>query len=156
MKIHLLISSVFSVVLFLFLASCAAVHRPAATVKSIQADGEAARSAHRGTVDAMIDHLARRAVARGDRTLDILLLSGGGHDAYGIGFLRGWRGRAGAPMPRFDLVTGISTGALQAPLVLLGTEEALNRASKSATSVAPVGLGVLTALVGFSGCFIVP
>ena len=32
-------------------------------------------------------------------------------------------------MPRFDLVTGISTGALQAPFALLGTDEALNAAA---------------------------
>ena len=78
----------------------------------------------------MLDGLARRAVARGDRALDILLLSGGGqHGAYGIGFLRGWRSRTDLPMPSFDLVTGISTGALQAPFALLGTDQALNAAA---------------------------
>jgi hypothetical protein len=33
-------------------------------------------------------------------------------------------------MPRFDLVTGIGTGALQAPFALLGTEAALDRAAE--------------------------
>jgi hypothetical protein len=66
-------------------------------------------------------------VARGDRTLDVLLLSGGGqHGAYGVGYLRGWASRSDAPMPRFDLVSGISTGALQAPFALLGTPAALD------------------------------
>ena len=110
--------------------SCSAIHRPPATVASIIADGDAARSVQRGTIDTMLDGLARRVVARGDRALDILLLSGGGqHGAYGIGFLRGWRSRTDLPMPSFDLVTGISTGALQAPFALLGTDEALNAAA---------------------------
>jgi hypothetical protein len=110
--------------------SCSAVHRPPATVASIIADGDAARSIQQDTIDTMLDGLARRTVARGDRTLDLLLLSGGGqHGAYGIGFLRGWRSRTDMPMPSFDLVTGISTGALQAPFALLGTEEALNAAA---------------------------
>ncbi|HEX9747714.1 MAG TPA: patatin-like phospholipase family protein [Methylomirabilota bacterium] len=109
---------------------CAAVHRPPATPVSIAAAGDAAGAAHEATTARLIDGLARRAVARGDRTLDLLLLSGGGqHGAYGIGFLRGWRTRTDAPMPRFDLVTGISTGALQAPFALLGTEAALDTAA---------------------------
>ena len=109
------------------LFGCAAVHRQPATAVSLQADGVAARVGHRATIDRVLDGLARRAVARGDRTLDLLLLSGGGqHGAYGAGFLRGWRSRENAPMPRFDLVTGVSTGALQAPFALLGTEGALD------------------------------
>jgi hypothetical protein len=112
------------------LAACAAVHRPPATLASLQADGDTTRAAHRATIDRLLDGLARRAVARGDHTLDLLLLSGGGqHGAYGVGFLRGWRTRSDGPMPRFDLVTGISTGALQAPFALLGSEAALNRAA---------------------------
>jgi len=123
---------------------CAAMHRPPATPASTVAGGEATGAAHEATTARLIDGLAGRAVARGDRTLDLLLLSGGGqHGAYGIGFLRGWRGRAAAPMPRFDLVTGIGTGALQAPFALLGTEAALDRAAtvyrNLATGSAPTG-----------------
>jgi predicted acylesterase/phospholipase RssA len=112
------------------LGSCAVVQRPPATPESLRADGDAARAAHEATTERLIDGLARRAVARGDRTLDLLLLSGGGRPgAYGIGFLRGWRSRSDAPMPRFDLVTGVGTGALQAPFALLGTEAALDAAA---------------------------
>ncbi|MBO9712735.1 patatin-like phospholipase family protein [Sphingomonas sp.] len=47
-----------------------------------------------------------------------LVLSGGGQDgAFGSGFLAGL-----APLPDYDVVTGVSTGALQAPLALLGNE----------------------------------
>jgi Patatin-like phospholipase len=128
---HVSVMGYFSAVLALgCFISCSVVHRPPATVASIITDGDAARSVQRDTIDTMLDGLARRAVARGDRTLDLLMLSGGGqHGAYGIGFLRGWRSRTDTPMPRFDLVTGISTGALQAPFALLGTEEALNAAA---------------------------
>jgi hypothetical protein len=109
------------------LGACAVIRRPPATLASIQASAAPARAEARATVDTVVERLARRAVRRGDRTLDLLFLSGGGqHGAYGVGFLRGWRERADAPMPRFDLVTGVSTGALQAPFALLGTEAALD------------------------------
>ena len=58
--------------------------------------------------------------------LAILVLSGGGSwGAYGAGFLGGWSERAvqlGYERPRFDMVTGISTGAIIAPFALLGPQ----------------------------------
>jgi hypothetical protein len=49
----------------------------------------------------------------------VLALSGGGaNGAYGAGVLVGWT-KAG-DRPTFDLVTGVSTGALMAPLVFAG------------------------------------
>ena len=51
--------------------------------------------------------------------INILAISGGGDNgAYGAGLLVGW-GDAGT-RPDFDLVTGISAGALTAPFVYLG------------------------------------
>jgi predicted acylesterase/phospholipase RssA len=53
--------------------------------------------------------------------LNILALSGGGADgAFGAGVLVGWS-EAGL-RPRFDVVTGVSTGALMATLVFVGPE----------------------------------
>ena len=50
---------------------------------------------------------------------DVLLLSGGGSlGAFGAGVLAGWS-QAGT-RPQFDVVTGISTGALMATLAFLG------------------------------------
>ncbi len=50
-----------------------------------------------------------------------LLLSGGGaHGAFGAGFLNGWS--SSGTRPEFKLVTGISTGALIAPLAFVGEE----------------------------------
>lgn len=56
-----------------------------------------------------------------DLNLNILSLSGGGEDgAFGAGILNGWT--ASGNRPKFDIVTGISTGALQAPFAFLGPE----------------------------------
>ena len=52
---------------------------------------------------------------------NILAISGGADDgAFGAGVLAGW-GETGT-RPEFDLVTGISAGALVAPLVFLGAD----------------------------------
>ena len=112
----------------LSLGGCAAISRPTSTsVPALLAEAPATAAAHASVRDSVRARLVRRAVARNDRTLDLLLLSGGGqHGAYGVGFLRGWAARAESPMPRFDLVSGISTGALQAPFALLGTPAALD------------------------------
>lgn len=62
---------------------------------------------------------------RDEKTLNssanYLSLSGGGDDgAYGAGLLIGWSERG--DRPQFNLVTGISTGALIAPFAFLGKE----------------------------------
>ncbi|WP_431280798.1 patatin-like phospholipase family protein [Humitalea sp. 24SJ18S-53] len=66
-------------------------------------------------------------LSRGDtisgpmRPLNLLAVSGGGEDgAFGAGVLAGWS-EAGT-RPVFDLVTGVSTGALTAPFAFLGSE----------------------------------
>lgn len=60
----------------------------------------------------------------GDTRLDytVLALSGGGADgAFGAGLLAGWT-RSGR-RPSFDVVTGVSTGALMAPFAFLGSSQ---------------------------------
>lgn len=63
-----------------------------------------------------------QALARAaDRTVDMLALSGGGAGgAFGAGVLVGLT-KAGT-RPRFEIVTGVSTGALIAPFAFLGPE----------------------------------
>jgi predicted acylesterase/phospholipase RssA len=52
---------------------------------------------------------------------DVLALSGGGaNGAFGAGLLVGWT--AAGDRPEFDVVTGISTGALIAPFAFLGPQ----------------------------------
>jgi predicted acylesterase/phospholipase RssA len=123
-------------------SACAAVHRPPATVPSLLQDAPRYAQRDRVTRDSIVERLVRRVIRRGDRTLDVLLLSGGGQNgAFGAGFLRGWRARTDQTMPAFDLGSGISTGALQAPYALLGTSAAVDTLTalyaRAATSIAP-------------------
>lgn len=68
------------------------------------------------------------AAARGEHpaepVFDVLVISGGGDwGAFGSGVLKGWGSVTGErARPEFDVVTGVSTGALIAPFAFLGTE----------------------------------
>jgi len=75
-----------------------------------------------------LDKLVRMAVAQraqfraspGQQSHTFLAISGGGSDgAYGAGLLAGWS-ETGA-RPEFDIVTGVSTGALISPFAFLGS-----------------------------------
>ncbi len=134
--------SVGLVVSVLLGAACAANRRAPTTTAAILESRTAVNAADRRLRDSVMTRLVRRVAARGDRTLEVLLLSGGGQNgAFGAGFLRGWASRTDGAMPRFDLVTGVSTGALQAPYALLGTSAALDTISalyaRAATTIAP-------------------
>lgn len=63
--------------------------------------------------------------------IDVLIISGGGDwGAFGAGVLKGWRSVPTTDelaRPAFDIVTGVSTGALIAPFAYLGNEEATER-----------------------------
>lgn len=71
-----------------------------------------------------IENLAHRpgtAAKRGGGTLlvETLALSGGGQDgAFGAGLLTGWSERG--DRPQFEIVTGVSAGAMIAPFAFLG------------------------------------
>lgn len=56
-----------------------------------------------------------------DGRLDLLALSGGGaNGAFAAGVINGWT--ASGRRPDFEIVTGVSTGALAAPFVFLGPD----------------------------------
>jgi len=56
---------------------------------------------------------------KGRPQISFLAVSGGGSDgAFGAGLLVGWTARG--DRPEFDIVTGVSTGALTAPFAFLG------------------------------------
>jgi predicted acylesterase/phospholipase RssA len=62
-------------------------------------------------------------------TIDVLVISGGGDwGAFGAGVLKGW-GRVTGELarPQFDVVTGVSTGALIAPFAFLGDDASIDR-----------------------------
>lgn len=95
---------------------------------------EQVQSDYRIVIGKMVARMAREqdeytaAAARGEHpaepVFDILVLSGGGdYGAFGAGVLKGWgsvedEGRR----PEFDMVTGVSTGALIAPFAFLGDQ----------------------------------
>jgi predicted acylesterase/phospholipase RssA len=62
-------------------------------------------------------------------TIDILVISGGGDwGAFGAGVLKGWGCvRGDLARPHFDVVTGVSTGALIAPFAFLGDDESIEK-----------------------------
>lgn len=74
-------------------------------------------------VPAYLDDQYRQIVASGCRVCrneaTFLAISGGGGDgAYGAGLLKAWSERG--DRPRFEVVTGVSTGSLAAPFVFAG------------------------------------
>ncbi len=70
-------------------------------------------------IDSIRQELAANPAAARDPSYNILAISGGGaQGAFGAGFLYGWT-RSGT-RPDFKCVTGVSTGALIAPLAFLG------------------------------------
>jgi hypothetical protein len=74
-------------------------------------------------LDEQLRIFVEQAVARGlnKRPVRFLALSGGSADgAFGVGLLAGWT-EAG-DRPEFTYVTGISTGAVIAPLAFLGSD----------------------------------
>lgn len=83
---------------------------------------------------------------RGKVSHMLALSSGGADGAFGAGVLVGWT-KSGA-RPTFDLVSGVSTGALQAPLAFLGPRyDALLEDVYTTTRTADIfkgnGIGVL-------------
>jgi hypothetical protein len=63
------------------------------------------------------------------RSVDVLVISGGGDwGAFGAGVLKGWgKVKGDLARPRFDVVTGVSTGALIAPFAFLGDDASIER-----------------------------
>lgn len=120
-----------------WLSACA-VDRPTLTPTELEArarDQQAATARH---IKKLVDRTVRRMEEEVSiqeqggppAVFDILMLSGGGdYGAFGAGVLEGW-GSVTDPSwtrPTFDVVTGVSTGALIAPFALLGDEKSFRR-----------------------------
>jgi predicted acylesterase/phospholipase RssA len=86
--------------------------------------GVAAASAPDGVIEKALRNVAQARLASAGlapSTVNNLVLSGGGqHGSFGSGFLKGMQ--TASALPRYDIVSGVSTGALQATFALLGQE----------------------------------
>ena len=73
------------------------------------------------------ERLRRQYERRGGR-VDVLAISAGGAwGAFSAGFLDGWGQNPGETRPVFDVVTGVSTGSLLAPVMFLGKRDQIAR-----------------------------
>ncbi|MFM8639074.1 MAG: patatin-like phospholipase family protein [Planctomycetota bacterium] len=76
-------------------------------------------------ISSLVERMHERQAKDPNATLDVLAISGGGDwGAFGTGLLRGWGEVTDPAMkrPQFDVVSGVSTGALIAPFAFLGTD----------------------------------
>jgi predicted acylesterase/phospholipase RssA len=118
--------------LMLLLAGCSSLQRKAAVPSQQMGQAQIAglsgvryMVASQSGIDQMAADIQAGFKVRSEKTLNTsanyLSLSGGGDDgAYGAGLLIGWSERG--DRPQFNLVTGISTGALIAPFAFMGKE----------------------------------
>lgn len=119
----------------LAIAGCAGTQRPTpppsdaevtvpwGAVSDTHLDSQVNDEFRRRIVTKMRDKVTRDRAESGDDSViyRALTLSGGGSGgAYGVGIMSGWTARG--DRPEFDVVTGISTGALMATHVFLGPE----------------------------------
>lgn len=121
-----LLIATLSAALSLAVAGCGSISRPEADLAGMRA--AQATSVLDSFRFAANDELAGRAFlsvwqvereAKGAQTVTALAVSGGGaNGAYGAGVLVGWTQAGDRPV--FDLVTGVSTGALISPFAFLG------------------------------------
>jgi len=116
----------------LLIAGCAASERSMRSTEELVAYRRGEDVARANQVRALSDRFLARVDAKaraGQRTIDILVISGGGDwGAFGAGVLKGWSRAAGEhARPQFDIVTGVSTGALIAPFAFLGDAQSIER-----------------------------
>jgi hypothetical protein len=108
---------------FLALAGCASVPRTPFSAKDQALAQVPGFSKIRVWGDGTFEDFERQGLGppkQARASLQYLALSGGGSGgAFGAGVLAGWT--ASGKRPRFDLVSGVSTGALTAPFAFLGS-----------------------------------
>ena len=114
--------------------------RPDRTMADLVAARNADFAARRDQTRGFMETLLKRAESKVDAskragpgaappTIDVLVISGGGDwGAFGAGVLKGWgRVKGALARPEFDVVTGVSTGALIAPFAFLGDDQSIER-----------------------------
>ena len=129
------------VVASMLASGCTSVDkRPDRTMEDLVAARNTDFAARRAETRALMGRLLKRAEDKVDAfakagpgaappTIDVLVISGGGDwGAFGAGVLKGWgRVKGELARPEFDVVTGVSTGALIAPFAFLGDDQSIER-----------------------------
>jgi predicted acylesterase/phospholipase RssA len=83
---------------------------------------------NRQWMEFLVKSVHERRATEPQASVDVLVVSGGGDwGAFGTGALIGWSGVPAGPnaLPKFQVVSGVSTGALIAPFAYLGTAKDL-------------------------------
>lgn len=109
--------------LALTVAACGTLDRPEGPLRLTDTGGPISAAMARTSIESRVTDFTRDFghLMSDDGTTRVLALSGGGaNGAYGAGLIYGWS-EAGT-RPQFNIVTGISTGALAAPFAFLGPE----------------------------------
>jgi hypothetical protein len=119
---------------------CASVERPQKEPQDLAAVRRADDLERAVEFRRLVDRFIARAEAKAEAarkggkgtapvTIDLLVISGGGDwGAFGAGVLKGWGHVSGElARPQFDVVTGVSTGALIAPFAFLGDDQSIER-----------------------------
>ena len=117
-------NSVAMIVLLYVISGCAMQSRPAFTEKDQRAAEIAGISGVRFWGDGSADEFGSagpmpKPPIRSGRVIYLALSGGGSGGAFGAGILTGWT--AAGTRPKFDVVSGVSTGALTAPFAFLGS-----------------------------------
>ena len=105
------------------LAACGTLDRPEAGLRMTDPLSPVTMDMARTSTEVRITNFMQEfgQLTINGRSTKVLALSGGGaNGAYGAGMLVGWSESGNRPV--FDVVTGISTGALAAPFAYLGQE----------------------------------
>ena len=130
-------------------------------LKSVRFWGDAPRAQYEFVTDERIARLQRHygaASLKGRKvSIESLSLSGGGDDgAFGAGLLVGWS--ESGSRPEFDVVTGISTGSMIAPLAFLGPryDALLKQAYTTVSTDQLVKAQVLPAILGSADSLVDP
>lgn len=89
---------------------------------------------HKG--EPLSNSILRSVIKAGDKPSKILALSGGGQNgAYGAGFLKGLMERSDSSGLKFNIVTGISTGALMATHAYIGSKDKIKELEEKYTTI---------------------
>jgi hypothetical protein len=140
---------------------CASTERPQRNMQDLMAARSGADLARANELRQLTDRLMAHVAGKSRPTIDFLIISGGGDwGAFGAGVIKGW-GRVKGEMarPQFDIVTGVSTGALIAPFAFVGDDESIERIVQLYRSPQPdtaVSRGFLFFLPNNPSFFVLP